>query len=199
MRRSNLFWLTVIVLVLSLSGGTAYAAHRYVVSSSKQVKNGALGAQDLSADAQASLRGRAGPTGATGAPGPAGPSAAYDLSILPTPLPAGQLVQVGSVQVPAGTYIAFARIQGRTSLIAAGTDTVDCDLSLNGTWLFDTATFHPGDQQNVERELTMQGGTETATGGTVQLKCTASGHSLAIVSAKITVVRVGSVTKLPLD
>lgn len=197
--RRNLFWLTVIVLVISLSGGTAYAAHRYVVSSSKQVKNGALSAQDLSAGARSSLRGQVGATGATGAQGPAGPSSAYDLSILPTPLPAGQPVEVGSVQVPAGTYIAFARIQGRTGLNATGTDKVDCNLSLNDTWLFDTASFSPGDQPNAERELTMQGGTEAAMGGTVRLDCTASGHSLSIVTAKITVVRVGAVTKLPLD
>ena len=45
----------------------------------------------------------------------------------------------------------------------------------------------------------MQGGTEAAMGGTVWLDCTASGHSLSIVTAKITVVRVGAVTKLPLD
>jgi hypothetical protein len=160
------------------------------------VKNGTLSSKDLSAEARSSLRGQVGPTGPQG---PAGPSNAYDLSILPTPLPADQPVEVGSIQVPAGTYVAFARIQGRTGLNATGTDTVTCDLSLNTNWLFDTAIFKPGDQPNAERELTMQGGTEASTGGTVRLACTASGHSLSIVSAKITVLRVGAVTKLPLD
>lgn len=197
--RRNLFWLAVIVVVVSLSGGTAYAAHRYVVSSSKQVKNGALSEKDLSAEARSSLRGQVGPKGDTGTQGPAGPSNAYDLSIGATPLPAGQPVEVGSVQVPAGTYVAFARIQGRTGLNATGTDTVACNLSLNDTWLFDTATFSPGDQPNAERELSMQGGSEIATGGTVRLDCTASGHSLSIVTAKLTVLRVGAMTKLPID
>lgn len=191
--RRNLFWLIALVVVVSLSGGTAYAAHKYVVSSSTQVKNGALSAADLSKKARASLRGNPGPRGHVG------PSQGYDLSISATPLPVGQPVEVGSVQVPAGTYLAFARIQIQTNPAASAADRLDCNLSLNDTWLFDTATFQTGSQASTEQDFSLQGGTEDATGGLVRLDCSAAGHSMSILAAKITVLRVGAMSKLPLD
>jgi hypothetical protein len=77
--------LGVIALALALAGG-AWAGKHYVITSSSQVKNGALtgadlknhslGLADLSEGAHAALkgtRGPAGPTGATGATGATGP------------------------------------------------------------------------------------------------------------------------------
>jgi hypothetical protein len=55
-------------LCLSLSG-TALAASHYVITSSRQVKPGAIALRNISASARASLRGQQGPQGPQGAPG----------------------------------------------------------------------------------------------------------------------------------
>ena len=54
----------------------AYAAHKYLITSSGQIKAGVIEATDLSDSARNSLRGHQGPRGATGAQGPKGDTGA---------------------------------------------------------------------------------------------------------------------------
>jgi hypothetical protein len=77
-----------LALIFAL-GGTAVAAGRYVITSARQVKPGALGLVDFSRAATAGLRGPRGHTGLQGAPGQQGP---------PGP--------------PAATYYAYAGADG---------------------------------------------------------------------------------------
>lgn len=63
--------LLVLVAVLAVTAG-AYGAEKYVITSSSQIKDGAVGANDLSAGAKDSLQGDRGPRGAKGADGSAG-------------------------------------------------------------------------------------------------------------------------------
>ncbi len=60
-----------IALVFALTG-TAVAAGHYIITSSRQVKPGALGLINFSRTARGHLRGPAGPAGPQGAPGPQG-------------------------------------------------------------------------------------------------------------------------------
>jgi Collagen triple helix repeat (20 copies) len=66
--------IAALVAVLAVTSG-AFAAKQYMIVSSKQIKNGAIGLSDLSRHAHHALQGQQGPkgdTGATGATGPAG-------------------------------------------------------------------------------------------------------------------------------
>jgi collagen triple helix repeat protein len=72
--------IAALVAVLAVTSG-AFAANHYLVTSSSQIKNGAISASDLSAAARKALQGQNGPkgaqgpkgdTGATGAQGPKG-------------------------------------------------------------------------------------------------------------------------------
>lgn len=64
--------LGAIAIALALAGG-AWAGKRYIITSSAQVKPHSLSYNNLSAAAQARLRGARGPKGDTGDTGPAGP------------------------------------------------------------------------------------------------------------------------------
>jgi Collagen triple helix repeat (20 copies) len=67
-----------LVAVLAVTSG-AFAANHYLITSSSQIKNGAISASDLSSAARKALKGQqgskgnTGATGATGAQGPQGP------------------------------------------------------------------------------------------------------------------------------
>lgn len=113
-----------IVALVMASAGTGLAASRYVISSSTQVKPGALSAANLSRGARRALRGRRGPagpqgaagaTGQTGAPGqagapgetgPRGPSDAWDIT---------QTGQANGANVPAGSYVVTGNVYLSTS------------------------------------------------------------------------------------
>jgi hypothetical protein len=109
----------------ALVGGTASAAHRFLLSSGSQIKPGVIQLKHLSKQTQRALRvpgpagaagvrgstGAAGPAGVAGSPGTRGPSDGYYASQvgfvdLNTPSPnAHTLVQL---QLPAGDYIVTA-------------------------------------------------------------------------------------------
>jgi hypothetical protein len=76
--------IAALVAVLAVTSG-AFAAKKYMVSSSKQIRNGAVSLADLSPAARKALQGQlgeqgpkgdTGPTGASGAPGPMGDAGA---------------------------------------------------------------------------------------------------------------------------
>jgi Collagen triple helix repeat (20 copies) len=67
--------IAVLVGVLAVTSG-AFAANHYLITSSSQIKNGAISASDLSSAARKALKGQQGSkgnTGATGATGAQGP------------------------------------------------------------------------------------------------------------------------------
>lgn len=197
-RRGALFVVAAAVLLASIAT-TTYAAGRYVVSSSQQVKNGSLQAVDLSKKARTTLkgaRGPAGPVGQTGDQGPIGPSNAYAASFsTQVPIPASTSATLLSVSVPAGSYVVNARLQGQT-----GTDPnpgnnyrFDCYVSGPGV-TFDSPVYRVGTEPNVERYLTYQGAGTTTADGVVSLVCSAgNAHDLVAMTGQLTAVRVGQV------
>ena len=64
--------IAVLVAVLAVTSGGFAAANHYLVTSSSQIKAGAVSASDLSSAARKSLQGKTGATGATGPQGLAG-------------------------------------------------------------------------------------------------------------------------------
>jgi len=64
--------IAALVAVLAVTSG-AFAAKNYLITSSKQIKHGAISLSDLSRHAHKALQGKQGPKGDTGATGPAGP------------------------------------------------------------------------------------------------------------------------------
>ena len=62
----------VLVVVLAVSSGAFAAANHYLITSSSQIKDGAVSASDLSSAARNALQGQKGSTGAVGAHGQAG-------------------------------------------------------------------------------------------------------------------------------
>jgi hypothetical protein len=64
--------IAVLAAVLAVTSGAFAAANHYLVTSSSQIKNGAVSAADLSRAARIALQGQKGSTGAAGPQGPAG-------------------------------------------------------------------------------------------------------------------------------
>jgi hypothetical protein len=64
--------IAVLVVVLAVTSGGFAAANHYLITSSSQIRNGAVSAADLSPAAHKALQGKKGDTGATGPQGPAG-------------------------------------------------------------------------------------------------------------------------------
>ena len=65
----------VLVVMLAVTSG-AFAAHRYLITSSSQIKDGAVSLSDLSPAARQALLGQKGATSAAGPQGPAGAAGA---------------------------------------------------------------------------------------------------------------------------
>lgn len=194
-RRSAFFVVASAVLLASIAT-TTYAAG-YIITSSKQVKNGSLQTLDLSKKARTQLKGARGPAGPIGPQGPIGPSHAYTTSFTTqVPLPGGTGGTLLTVSVPAGSYFVSARLQGQT-----GTDPnpgnnyrFDCTLAGQGV-TFDTPTYRVGVEPNVERYLTFQGAGTTTADGSIYLQCFAgNGHDLVAQTGQLTAIRVGQVS-----
>ena len=77
--------IAILALFIALSG-TAVAASRYIITSSSQIKPGAIALQNISLGARVSLKGSAGP------PGPAGTNALANTTVYShsAPVPANQ-------------------------------------------------------------------------------------------------------------
>jgi hypothetical protein len=134
---------SLIALFVAL-GGSAVAARHYVITSSSQVKNGALKAVDLSRSARRALRGARGPVGPAGMPGPPGPSTLGHLTrvdqqktlapgavdSVDATCPAGQNVVSGGFQsVGADSEVFFADTFGSPNTWSVGLDNFDSTLS----------------------------------------------------------------------
>jgi hypothetical protein len=68
--------IAVLVAVLAVTSGGFAAVKHYTITSSSQIKNGAVSVSDLSAAARKALKGQKGDTGAAGLQGPKGDSGA---------------------------------------------------------------------------------------------------------------------------
>src|SRR6476620_2502972 len=64
--------IAVLAAVLAVTSGAFAAANHYLITSSSQIKDGAVSAADLSPAARHALEGEKGNTGAAGRQGPAG-------------------------------------------------------------------------------------------------------------------------------
>ena len=98
---------------------------------------------------------------------------------------------LAAVEVPAGEYVAFARLQVET-----GSDSnpgnnylLDCNLLPS----FDFAVYRVGLDALVERYVTFQGAARLDSAATISLDCRdGNGHSDTVLSGKLTVIRVGN-------
>jgi hypothetical protein len=103
-----------------------------------------------------------------------------------------EIVELGSVTVPAGSYAVFVRLQART-----GDDPdpgnnyrLDCGLSPG----LDDATYRVGVVASVERYLNYQGAVTLVAADTIRFSCrSANNHEAMALSGKLTAIAVGGV------
>ncbi len=215
--RRHALWAAIVAMLLLATGTTSYAASKYVITSSKQVKNGTIKLADLSPRTRDALAGTGGAAGATGPAGPqgtpgpqgepgpqgkpgpqgaTGPSHAYDTELTaPMSIPSDALVTLMSVEVPAGTYAVQARLHAETGAEQdPGTNyRFDCYLRGRGV-TFDDPTYRVGTDRYVERYLTFQGAGATTAAGTISLDCReGNGHVVRALGGKLTAIAVGGV------
>jgi hypothetical protein len=203
------------LVILALSG-TAIAAKKYVITSSKQIKPRTIQVKNLSKKARHKLRGATGPRGAagatgatgakgaTGATGPIGPSDGYtDQFTTAVPLEEDQTNHtLLSVDVPAGSYIVHARLQGITVTDPDGPPgnnyRYDCVLGDTTGGTIENWIARVGMTADVESYLPYEGGTTLSTPGSIQLNCAAgNGHPLTAQSGSLTAIRVGALHAAP--
>lgn len=102
------------------------------------------------------------------------------------------LVLLGSINVPAGSYVAFVRMQVQTGSEANPGNSYRFDCSL--TPGFDNAIYRVGMTSSVERYLTFQGAATLAGPAVIQFSCRdGNGHTDSALSGKLTVISVASV------
>ncbi|MEO5625230.1 MAG: hypothetical protein ABIQ70_04390 [Dokdonella sp.] len=117
---------------------------------------------------------------------------AYDVAFAPnTLIGGGNYVLLGSIDVPAGSYVAFVRMQVLTESVAPGNNfRFTCTLSPG----FDDGDYRVGYETSVERYVTFQGAATLASAGSIQIICgDGNGHTDTVLSGKLTVVGVSTV------
>ena len=127
------------------------------------------------------------PVGAVAAQGHA-----YDVAFLPnTLIGGGNAVVLGSVSVPAGSYVAFVRMQVLTDSTPPGNNfRFDCTLAPG----FDGGVYRVGVDTSVERYVTFQGAATLTSAGAIEVSCRDGNlHTDTVLSGKLTVVGVGTV------
>ena len=118
----------------------------------------------------------------------------YDVAFAPnTLIGGGSYVVLGSVNVPAGSYVAFVRMQVETGNEANPGNSYRpyCSLSPG----FDYGDYRVGSDVSAERYLTFQGAATLSSPGAIELACgDGNNHTDTVLSGKLTVIAVGSVT-----
>lgn len=97
--------LVIAIIALLVAGtGTSYAAAKYVITSSKQVKDGSLTAADLSPKTRKALKGNTGARGAQGVAGPRGLQGAPGAPASAEPLTVLKVSRSMNSSTPAANY-----------------------------------------------------------------------------------------------
>ena len=117
---------------------------------------------------------------------------AYDAAF-----PANTLINGGtsallaSINVPAGSYVAFVRLQVETGSTAPGTNfRLDCELDPN----IDEPVYRVGTDTSVERYVTYQGAVTLSDDGAISFSCRdGNGHTDTVIGGKLTVIGVSTV------
>lgn len=135
------------------------------------------------------LSGASAPRKATGSGADAGQ--AYDLEFVPNTLIGNSTVLLGNINVPAGSYVAFVRMQVRTGGDPPGNSfRLDCTLGPG----FDYGVYRVGSETNVERYVTFQGGATLNNAGAIQFSCQeGNAHTQTLLSGKLTVIAVDAI------
>lgn len=116
---------------------------------------------------------------------------AYTIPFTSGTLIGNSSVLLGSINVPAGAYVAFVRMQIETPNEVPGNSfRLDCVLSPG----FDGGVYRVGYEPNVERYVTFQGASTLANAGAIQFSCRdGNGHTDEVRSGNLTVIGVGAV------
>ena len=117
---------------------------------------------------------------------------AYDVAFTANMLiGGGSPVLLGSVNVPAGSYLAFVRIQVQTDSIPPGNNfRINCALSPG----FDDGDYRVGVETSVERYVTFQGAATLTGAGAIQFSCRdANFNTDTVLSGKLTVIGVSTI------
>ena len=130
-------------------------------------------------------------TATKAAAGVAGLARAYDIAFTPDTLIGNSTVLLGNINVPAGSYVAFVRLQVRTGSDPPGNSfRLDCSLAPG----FDNGVYRVGTETNVERYVTFQGAATLDNAGAIQFSCRdGNGHTQTALSGKLTVVSVDAI------
>lgn len=120
-----------------------------------------------------------------------GAAHAYDLAFVPNTLIGNSPVLLGNINVPAGSYVAFVRMQVRTGGDPPGNSfRLDCTLAPD----FDYGVYRVGMETNAERYVTFQGAATLANAGPIQFSCLdGNGHTQTLLSGKLTVIAVDAI------
>lgn len=121
----------------------------------------------------------------------AGLARAYDIAFTPDTLIGNSTVLLGNINVPAGSYVAFVRLQVRTGSDPPGNSfRLDCSLSPG----FDDGVYRVGTETSVERYVTFQGAATLDNAGAIQFSCRdGNGHTQTALSGKLTVIAVDAI------
>jgi hypothetical protein len=120
-----------------------------------------------------------------------GAGQAYDIELAPDTLIGNSTVLLGNINVPAGSYVAFVRMQVRTGSDPPGNSfRLDCNLGPG----FDNAVYRVGQETDVERYVTFQGGATLSNAGAIQFSCSeGNNHTQTLLSGKLTVIAVDAI------
>ena len=120
-----------------------------------------------------------------------GAGQAYDIELAPGTLIGNSTVLLGNINVPAGSYVAFVRMQVRTGSDPPGNSfRLDCNLGPG----FDNAVYRVGQETDVERYVTFQGGATLNNAGAIQFSCSeGNNHTQTLLSGKLTVIAVDAI------
>lgn len=182
-----------VALFVALSG-TAIAAKDLITGkqiakntvTSKNVKNGTLKTGDLNKKTVASLQGKQGPKGDKGDPGANGivnPTSGFDIQ---ENIPANQVRNVVTLNVPAGQYVVTAKV----NLFSVGTDAFGCNIEANDVEVeASPMTWEPA-ANNLDLPAATQGVTPAGT-TKIELACGSAGDTTSTRDASLIAIPVG--------
>lgn len=167
---------------------------------SDKVLNGGLEAVDLSAAAQATLKGQKGDTGAPGTPGAPGPSDAFsarDTAIIN--MTGGTTATLATLSLPAGSYVIASKMVLENDDPAA-VAAVTCNLASGTTTDNQTIRLAVANDTDDREVVSNMITTTLAAAGTATLTCTPPGGNSTIDADDLWVVatKVGTLTHVTL-